>query len=170
MLDVGAGTGRSMRALFEESHPRRAVGLDLSAGMLAQARQTLRDPRAVLVRGDATALPFPDNSFDIVMSMWTLETLPDPLLAVAELLRVLKPSGTVLTVFSTLPDEPIPRLAARLIEAVMRPGFAGRFVPESERPLHDCTMSCAHYYDHGLATITTFGKACLASAVAQPRR
>ncbi len=168
VLDVGAGTGRSISHLLAESRPREVVGVDLSHGMLTRARETIANRRVHLVRADATRLPFPDDTFDTVTSMWMLETLPDPLLAVRELLRVLRPDGLVLTTFSTLPAEPNRKKSAGLIELIMRPGFAGRFLSQEEQPLHACTMSCAHRYEHGLATVATFGKACELSSLLAP--
>jgi len=165
VLDVGAGTGRTIALLLDRSEPGCLVGIDLSAEMLGQARARLVDPRVHLVRADATRLPFLDDTFDVVTSMWMLETLPEPLAGVRELLRALQPDGTVLTCFSTLPPGRVRQLGARLIQLVMQAGFAGRFLPEEERPLHTCTMSCAHRYEHDLATVATFGKLCELSAI-----
>lgn len=160
ILDVGAGTGRSIALLLRESLPERVVGVDLSTGMLAQAKKKIADRRVVLVQADAMRLPFPDDIFDAVTSMWMMETLPDPKGAVGEFLRVLRPDGIVLVAFSALPAQPRQRIIAHLIELVMKPLFAGHFLPEQERPLHTCTMSCAHHYEYGSATVATFGKRC----------
>lgn len=152
VLDAGTGTGRSISLVLEEAQPRRVIGVDLSARMLAKAHKKLHDPRVEFIQADATRLPFPENTFDIVTSMWMLETLPDPLAAVRELLRVVQPDGIVITVFSTLPSQPLLIIGAVVIEAVMKPLFGGRFLRKQEQPLHDCTMSCIHRYEHGCAT------------------
>jgi len=169
VLDAGTGTGRSISLVLSETQPRRVIGVDLSTGMLAQARKKLTDPRVELLQADATRLPFPDNTFDVVTSMWMLETLPDPLAAVRELLRVIRPEGIVLTTFSTFPSGLVPWVRAVLLELVIKPFFAGHFLTKQEQPLHACTMHCMHRYEHGLATIVTYGKHCEMAALALPR-
>lgn len=89
--------------------------------------------------------------------------LGDHVELVGEALRVVRPSGAVLTAFSAKPSARRATLA--LIESVMRPGFAGRFLSEQERPLHTCTKHCAHRWDYGLTTVAMFGKACHAATL-----
>jgi ubiquinone/menaquinone biosynthesis C-methylase UbiE len=83
VLEVGSGTGHFAHWLNEQG--RAAVGLDLSAAMLAQARALDGIP---LVRGDACRLPFADGAFDLVALITTLEFLERPREALAEALRV----------------------------------------------------------------------------------
>jgi ubiquinone/menaquinone biosynthesis C-methylase UbiE len=83
VLEVGAGTGHFTRWLGEQR--LTAVGLDLSAAMLAQAQVSNGIP---LVRGDALRLPFTDGAFDLVAFITTLEFLEWPREALAEALRV----------------------------------------------------------------------------------
>jgi ubiquinone/menaquinone biosynthesis C-methylase UbiE len=83
VLEVGCGTGHFTRWLREQG--LAAVGLDLSQEMLAKA-QTLDG--LLLVRADAHRLPFPDDTFDVVALVTTLEFLEAPEEAVAEALRV----------------------------------------------------------------------------------
>lgn len=135
VLDAGAGTGRSIALLLTEARPARVIGIDLSGGMLARARERLFLPCAGLVQADATRLPFPDQTFDVVTSLWMLETLPDPLATTRELVRVLRPEGIALIAFSSEPTGRY-RFVARLIELVIKPGFAGRFLPDEEWPRH----------------------------------
>jgi ubiquinone/menaquinone biosynthesis C-methylase UbiE len=159
VLDLGAGTGRSTLRVLQAARPGRVVAVDASAPMLAQARAALDDSRVEFCRAEAQALPFPDDTFDVVVSMWMLETLPDALSAVREALRVLKATGTVITAFSTTPAQARGSLP-RLIEGIMRPLFAGRFLLEHQRPLHRCTKRCAHRYELGMTTVGIFGKGC----------
>ena len=107
VLDVATGTGLLLRAL--EPGPR-LVGVDLSDGMLAVARRAL--PTATFVRADATALPFPDASFDLVTCVAALRFF-DAATAFAEWRRVLAPHGAIV-VTAWLPegvavDEPASR-------------------------------------------------------------
>lgn len=169
VLDVGSGTGRGIALILKETQPRRVVGVDLSARMLDRARKKLTDPRVELLQADAMHLPFADDTFDVVTCLWMLETLPDPLAAVHELLRVVRPEGRVITAFSTLPSELLPRLRAELMELVMKPLFAGHFLTEEERPLHTCTMQCTHRDIYNFVTIATFGKYCELKTVPLPR-
>lgn len=83
-LDVGCGTGETLR--FLDSLQVRAAGVDRSPAMLAVA--AMKNSGVPLVLGDATALPFADRSFDIVVLNTTLEFVSDPGRAVAEAARV----------------------------------------------------------------------------------
>ena len=84
---------------------RRWVGLDQSQAILAAARDVLRDElpprlgdRVTLCAGDAGCLPFPDATFDLVVSFSALEHIPDPAArdrAFAEIARVTRPAGHV---------------------------------------------------------------------------
>jgi SAM-dependent methyltransferase len=83
VLEVGCGTGHFSR--WMNAQGLAAVGLDLSAAMLAQARSLDGVP---LVQGDALRLPFADGAFDLVAFVTTLEFLEWPREALAEALRV----------------------------------------------------------------------------------
>lgn len=91
MLDVGCANGVHLARLL--STGARVVGLDRSDAMVHEART--RVPSVTLVRGDATALPFPDASFDIVTSFSTLLIVDDIELAIGEIARVVRPGGLV---------------------------------------------------------------------------
>lgn len=99
VLDVATGTGRLPMSLLRQPAFRgTVVGLDLSAGMLAQARRNLAEHagRVHLVQGDACRLPFPDAAFHAVTCLEALEFMPHPRAALAEMTRVLKPGGWIL--------------------------------------------------------------------------
>lgn len=89
-LDLGCGTGRNLPLLPAGS---RAVGVDPCAASLARARR--RAPAAMLVQARAEALPFRDGAFDTVASGLVLCSVTSPPRAVAEMLRVLAPGGSV---------------------------------------------------------------------------
>ena len=96
VLDVGCGNGYAVRAMAEAVAPEGvATGVDLSEGMLQQARvQTLRK-NVRFEQAPAHALPFEVNSFDTVLSVEVLYYTPDPAATVAEWARVLRPGGTL---------------------------------------------------------------------------
>ena len=95
VLDVGCGDGELARHLPAGSW----VGLDSSAEMLSRAPQPS-------VRGDATALPFGDESFGSVALLYVLYHLPDPALALAEAHRVLRSGGLVAVAAPSRSDAP----------------------------------------------------------------
>lgn len=89
VLDVGCGPGSYLALLGDV----RAVGVDLSPGMAAEAK--VHAPTAV---GDAATLPFADNTFDRVLAPHMLYHCPDIPAAVTELRRVLRPGGELIAV------------------------------------------------------------------------
>lgn len=94
VLDVGCGPGFMLDEL--DSRAGQIVGMDLSFEMLRCARHRNAQRFASrLVMGDALALPFSDASFDLVVSMGTLEYVSRPGRMLSELRRVLAPDGTL---------------------------------------------------------------------------
>ncbi|MEU3845004.1 class I SAM-dependent methyltransferase [Streptomyces sp. NPDC028635] len=93
VLDVGVGTGIVAEQLTARGHT--VVGVDLSPGMLALARQRLGDRVAV---GDACRLPVRTASVAQAVSTWLLHTGPDRTSVFREVARVLRPGGRYLVV------------------------------------------------------------------------
>jgi ubiquinone/menaquinone biosynthesis C-methylase UbiE len=92
VLDVGCGTGVLARTAADRvAAESQVTGLDRNEGMLAVARR-LR-PKIDWRQGDATALPFRDASYDVVMSQFALMYFPDRIAALKEMVRVLRPGG-----------------------------------------------------------------------------
>jgi SAM-dependent methyltransferase len=89
MLDLACGTGLVAVA----GRGAQPVGLDFSAAMLAVARAA--HPEIRFEQGDAEALPFADASFDAVVSNFGVHHFPDPIRALSEAHRVLRPGGRV---------------------------------------------------------------------------
>ncbi len=97
VLDVATGTGRLPVALLQERFRGEIVGLDLSRGMLRQARRKLAAYRdqVSLLWDDASRLPFPDCTFDAVTCLESLEFMPRPGEVLSEMVRVLAPGGVL---------------------------------------------------------------------------
>ena len=97
LLDVAAGTGRLPLTVLRASAGRcQVIAVDSSAAMLEQARGKLarhgwRDVQ--YLAHDASRLPFASGQFAVVACLEALEFLPDPLAALADLLRVTRPGG-----------------------------------------------------------------------------
>jgi SAM-dependent methyltransferase len=119
VLDVGTGTG--VVALTAARLGARVTALDLTPELLAQARENAKIAGLDAItwsEGDAESLPYPDASFDVVLSQFGHLFAPRPEVAVAEMRRVLKPGGRV--VFATWPPE---HLVGRIF------AFVGRHSP-----------------------------------------
>lgn len=103
VLDVGCGVGHWGRVLVA-ALPSEAVltGVDRESEWVTKATNLAAKAglggRFRYQQGDATRLPFADNTFDLVTCQTVLIHLPDPLLGLREMLRVLKPGGLVLAV------------------------------------------------------------------------
>jgi SAM-dependent methyltransferase len=109
VLDVACGPGNTTRTLVGEVGPDGlAIGLDSSATMLAQAvRDTLAASPVGYVRGDAIDLPFRDSTFDAVSCYGALYLMDDPMVALGEMIRVLRPGGRI-AVLTTCARGPAP--------------------------------------------------------------
>lgn len=120
VLEVAIGTGLNL-----DHYPAgiRLTGVDLSRGMLDQARRRADDSgRAVdLSVGDAQRLAFPDASFDTVVCTFSLCAVPDVGAAFSELDRVLKPGGLLLLADHVVSTSRPVRVAQRLLELVTVP-------------------------------------------------
>jgi SAM-dependent methyltransferase len=100
VLEVGCGPGHLSHRLA--GHGLEVTGVDLDPAMVERARAGIgrrRDdgrPRPTFLVGDAAALAFPDNSFDLVVSTLSLHHWAEPAAGLAEIGRVLRPGGRAL--------------------------------------------------------------------------
>lgn len=104
VLDVATGTGLIARDI-SRLYGCRVVGVDQSTEMMGRAKE-LSDR----VAGDANALPFNDARFDRVLFSYLLRYVKDPHETVRELIRVLKPGGTLASVEFGVPPSLLPRI------------------------------------------------------------
>ncbi len=93
VLDVACGTGNLAIPLAKLGCV--VTGVDIASNLIAQAREraAIEDVTAIFEEGDAEALPYPDATFDVVVSMFGAMFAPRPEVVAAELARVLKPGG-----------------------------------------------------------------------------
>ena len=113
ILEIGVGEGHVMTRVRERFPGVPLVGLDLPDEAL---RDEWKQQGLPCMFGDATTLPFPDDSFDLVLAIEVLEHVPGPEAALAELARVC--SGTFV---ASVPFEPIWR-AGNILRRPLRPG------------------------------------------------
>jgi phosphatidylethanolamine/phosphatidyl-N-methylethanolamine N-methyltransferase len=99
VLEVGVGTGL---ALPHYARSKRITGIDLSAEMMARARDRVRDEKLLnvdaLIEVDAEATGLDDCSFDIAVAMFVASVVPNPRRLLAEMRRVVRPGGHLLFV------------------------------------------------------------------------
>lgn len=134
VLEVGIGTGKNL------SHYPAGLdltGLDISAAMLSRAgRRADRLGRVVILeRGDATSLPYPDDSFDTTVATSVFCSVADPVAGLAELGRVTKPEGRILLLEHVRPRNRILGWLADLATAFTRRVFGFRANRRTEENL-----------------------------------
>ena len=121
VLDVACGTGVVTRqAAHRVAAGGHVVGVDLNAGMLVTARTLPQPSDAASIEwreGNATALPFPDATFDVVLCQQGLQFFPDKPGALRDMRRVLVPTGRlVLSVWRGFSHCPWQRAVAEALE------------------------------------------------------
>ncbi|MGV8076525.1 MAG: class I SAM-dependent methyltransferase [Methanosarcina sp.] len=117
VLEVGVGTGRNLKY-----YPTgcSVTGIDNSNGMLEKAKKKATDMKNVtLLLMDAEILEFPDKSFDYVVTTFVLCTIPDPVKALEEMRRVMKPSGEMINLEHVRSSSPLIASFEDLINPVL---------------------------------------------------
>lgn len=123
VLDVGCGTG--VVAITAARTGATVSAIDLTPPLLERARENARIAEVSIDfrEGDAEELPFADGEFDAVLSQFAHIFAPRPEVAVREMLRVLKPGGTL--AFSTWPPEHLVGRTSAITTRYMPPPPAG---------------------------------------------
>ncbi len=105
VLEIGIGSGLNLPLYSKQV--KAVIGLDPSPRLLAMARRRAAAARicAGLLQGTATAIPLADNTIDTIVMTWTLCSIPEPLPALREMRRVLKPDGRLLFIEHGLAPE-----------------------------------------------------------------
>ena len=143
VLDLACGTGDL--GLLAAAAGADVVALDLTARMVDLARLKVRDAKAARMRvlvGDMMAIPLPDACVDVVTTGYGLRNVPDLDRAIAEIHRVLKPGGRMLSLDFNRPSQPLLRAAYLAYLAAVgsalgwtlhRDPDTYRYIPESIR-------------------------------------
>ena len=168
-LDVCCGTG-DISFLLAEAGAEHVTGLDFSSGMLEQARRRQtgrRDPasakRIEFVQGDALALPFDDDSFDVITVSFGVRNVEDIPLAFREFARVGRPGARIVCLEITRPksrvanwfydvwfDRVVPMLGA----IVSRDKAAYTYLPESTKAFPRPPKLAEIIRDAGIRNVT----------------
>jgi len=135
VLDVGCGTGRLLCELASTYQGARLAGIDPSPEMLAIACERL-PPRIELKQGWAEDIPYPDSTFDVVVSCNVLHYIREPLVALKDMLRVVRREGTLI-----LTDWSDDYLACRICDWYLRHFNAAHFRTYRTQHLSDMLTS-----------------------------
>lgn len=93
VLEIGCGKGETTRILMDRFPDSNMVATDVDAEAIDAAKRDVRDSRVTFVVADATRLPFPDASFDLVIELNSFHHVDRWMTAVAECARVTEPDG-----------------------------------------------------------------------------
>ncbi len=137
MLDVAIGTGLVAREAVSIIGSESVIGLDISSGMLREARRALSIP---LIQGDAQTLPIGDGSMDFLTMGYALRHVSDLGTTFREFLRVLKPGGRALVLEIGRPRHPAALALARAYLGHVVP-FLTRWTTSAEE-----TRTLMRYY------------------------
>lgn len=109
LLDIGAGPGRLLVRLHERAPAMRLAGIDISSSMVARAVKNVESSgysgAIEIQKGSAAMIPFPDDTFDIVVSTGTIHHWKEPTAALREVYRVLK-GGRHALMYDVVSDTP----------------------------------------------------------------
>lgn len=118
LLEVGVGTGKNLPYWPDEA---RVNAIDLTPAMLQRARRRAErlGVEAQLDLGDVQELAFPDSSFDIAAATFVFCSVPNPVLGLRELRRVVRPGGAVVLMEHVLSTNPMLRWAMNLFNPIV---------------------------------------------------
>src|SRR3984957_6943938 len=121
ILEVGVGTGISLPGY---SLGNRIVGIDLSEPMLRKARERVAEMSLTnvvrLEAMDAEHLSFADGSFDVVVALYVVSTVPNPEAALDEFARVVRPGGEIVLLNRVGADSGLRRIVELILEPFVR--------------------------------------------------
>jgi ubiquinone/menaquinone biosynthesis C-methylase UbiE len=130
ILDICCGTGAVITAFATHYTESLTVGYDFSRGMLLKVREKPGARKIILIEGDAAALPFVDESFDVITCSHALYELKASArqAALKEMKRVICSGGMVLIMEHEVPHHPLLKILFNLRMLTMGSADAGEFV------------------------------------------
>ena len=159
-LDLACGTGDLAYAVHARG--ARVVGLDLTPRMIELARiKAPHGPRPAFLVGDMMALPFADESFDLITTGYGIRNVPTIAPALAEIRRVLRPGGVLLSLDFNRPSNPFVRSIYLAYLTVVGSTLGlilhgdpdtYRYIPESIRRDPGAVGVCAIAHDQGFTS------------------
>lgn len=138
ILDVATGTGDVAFKMLEILNPKSITGIDLSNGMLEIARKKLSSLEAQTRQiinfkiGNCLNMEFNDNSFDIVTVAYGVRNFENLLQGYKEMLRVIKPGGTLCVIELAVPQNPLLKCLYNLYSRNLIP-FIGKLISGDSR-------------------------------------
>src|SRR4029079_10402334 len=149
-LDAGCGNGAFTEELIARAAPAAVIGVDPSEGQLDYARKRSGTTLAQFQIGDAQALSFADDSFDVGVMALVVAFLPHPAKAVEGLTRVVRPGGCVATYMWEIPEGvPVNPLYDPMISMGIEPPLPPN--PGVSKP----SALLAYWKNAGLASVAT---------------
>ena len=136
ILDICCGTGAVITAFANQCAESFTVGYDFSRGMLLKVREKSGAWKIVLIEGDAAALPFVDESFDVITCSHALYELKAAArqAALKEMRRVIRLSGVILIMEHEIPRHPFVKILFNLRMLTMGSADAKEFVKGGLEP------------------------------------
>jgi SAM-dependent methyltransferase len=142
VLDIGCGGGRTLERLASLASLGKVVGIDYSEDSVAVARKRnqrlIATGRVEVLHGSVSSMPFPDATFDCVSAVETYYFWPDIAADLAEVRRVMKPSGQMVIIAGMYRGSRLDKRNMRLIRAGGMRCFS---VQEFEETLQDAGFS-----------------------------
>ena len=180
LLDVAGGTGDIAFRFLKRAKSARATVLDMTESMLLEGQKRAEAARLAdsldWIVGDAMALPFEDNTFDVYTISFGIRNVTRPEEALAEAYRVLRPGGRLMVLeFSQLPNDGLQKLydlysfnvIPRMGQAIVGDSDSYQYLVESIRKFPDqdtfLQMIRAAGFENAKFRNMTMGVACLHS-------